>query len=58
MIDSDPMLFAAQVMRLTDDELIAEWLNLALDAESSDWGQALRDEIVLRRLSIDLRAKK
>jgi hypothetical protein len=53
MIDSDPMMFAAQVMRLTDEELIAEWLNLALDAEASDWGQALRDEIMLRRLSIE-----
>jgi hypothetical protein len=53
MIDSDPMVFAAKVMRLTGEELIAEWLNLALDAESSDWGQALRDEIMLRRLSIE-----
>jgi hypothetical protein len=53
MIDSDPILFAAKVMRLTDEELIAAWLNLALDSESSDWGQALRDEIMLRRLSIE-----
>jgi hypothetical protein len=50
MIDGDPVVFAAQVMRLTDEELIAAWLNLALDAESSNWGQALRDEIMLRRL--------
>jgi hypothetical protein len=53
MIDSDPLVFAAKVMRLTDEELIAEWLRLPHGAKSSDWGQALCDEIALRGLPIE-----
>ncbi|NML88779.1 hypothetical protein HHL26_06820 [Sphingobium sp. TB-6] len=53
MSTSDPIMFAAKVIGMSDAELLAAIRNVALSPAQADYRQALLDEAVHRHLVSD-----